>query len=545
MERENGQWALSDVFAVLSDAVADRTAVVWREQRRTYGELRARADALAASLVSRGFGGVAVPAGTRRWECPQDRLAVLCHNRPEHLETLFGCWRARAVPFNVNYRYTGQEVTDLLAAMGARGAIYERGFADRLVEAAPHLDLCIEIDDGSPGPSLPGAVPFEDAVVAGAAATTELPDADAEDRYLACTGGTTGRPKGVLWRQGDIFVAGMSGTDGMTAETLRERAVRGAGVWFPTSPLMHVAALWTAMVAINQGATVILHDDSRPFDMATILETAAREHVNAMTIVGDAYARPMVDRLSKRDLDLSALRLIGTGGAPTSMELKQAIHEYLPQAMIRDGYGATEIGTAASGTLPDRDDEPQRFDPSPDVRVVSADRTRFLTAGDDEVGWLARCDHVPLGYLDDPEATEALFPIVDGVRVAVPGDRARMEPDGRFVLLGRDSLVVNTGGEKVFVEEVEDALKHCDGVVDVVVVGRREPRFGQEVVAIVALDPGHEPDARRLRDQCSERIARYKAPRAFLFVEQIRRHPSGKADYSWARERAADALPVT
>ena len=162
-------------------------------------------------------------------------------------------------------------------------------------------------------------------------------------------------------------------------------------MWFPTSPLMHVAAQWTAMVAIDQGATVVLHDDSRPFDMATILETAARERVNCMTMVGDVYARPMVERLARRDLDLSALVMIGTGGAPTSLELKRAIHEYLPQVMIRDGYGATEIGAAASGTLPGAGDDVQRFEPGPDLRVVSADRTRFLTADDDEVGWLARC----------------------------------------------------------------------------------------------------------------------------------------------------------
>jgi 3-oxocholest-4-en-26-oate---CoA ligase len=449
------------------------------------------------------------------------------------------------VPFNVNYRYTAGEVADLLRAMGARGVVYERGFADQLRGVGAQLALAVEIDDGSGVEPLAGSVAFETAIEAGRAAGAALPATDPDDRFLACTGGTTGRPKGVLWRQGDIFVAGMAGADGLTPERLRDRAVKGVGVWFPTSPLMHVAAQWTAMVALNQGGTVVLHDDAQPFDMTTILETAARERVNVMTIVGDAYACPMVERLRRGDLDLSALMMLGTGGAPTSMELKQAIHEHLPQVMVRDGYGATEIGTAASGTLPGGDDELQRFDASPDVRVISEDRSRFLTAADDEIGWLARCNHVPLGYLDDPEATAKLFPLVAGERVVVPGDRARMDPDGRFVLLGRDSLVVNTGGEKVFVEEVEQALKHCDGVRDVIVVGRREPRFGQEVVAIVALEAGTTPDARRLRDQCSKLIARYKAPRAFLFVDQIRRHPSGKADYAWARERSADAEPVT
>jgi 3-oxocholest-4-en-26-oate---CoA ligase len=538
------QWALADVFDVVSDAVADRTAIVWRDHRQTFGETRARADALAAFLGARGFGDDRTTPATPRWECPQDTVALLLHNRPEHLEALLGCWRARVVPFNVNYRYTAPEVAGLLRAMRARAVIYERGFGDKLRDVAPLLDLCLEIDDAAPERSIPGAIAFEAAISAGSP-TGGLTVAGPDDRYLACTGGTTGRPKGVLWRQGDIFVAAMSGADGMTGGDVRERAVTGAGVWFPTSPLMHVAAQWTAMVAVNQGATVIFHDDSKPFDMPTILETAARERVNAMTIVGDAFARPMVERLRRRDLDLSALRMIGTGGAPTSIELKRAIQEHLPDVMIRDGYGATEIGAAAFGTLPGRGEDLQRFEPGPDLRVVSEDRTRFLAAGDDEVGWLARCTHVPLGYLDDPEATEALFPIVEGVRAAVPGDRARMEPDGRFVLLGRDSLVVNTGGEKVFVEEVEDALKQCDGVADVIVVGRSEPRFGQEVVAIVALEPGCTPDPQGLRDGCSERIARYKAPRAFLFVERIQRHASGKADYRWAQERSADAVAVT
>jgi len=537
----NTGWALADVFTTVSDAAPDRTSIVWGTRRDTYRDTRARVDALAGFLVAAGVGGAGPDPEAPRWTCTQDRVAVLLHNRPEHLEAFLGCWRARAVPFNVNYHYTPAEVADLLRKMGARAVVYERRLADKLADVASTLDLLVEVGGDGP-PAIPGAVTY-------AAATDDpgpaasLPVVTADDRYMACTGGTTGRPKGVLWRQADILVAGMGGSPGTPAE-LRARAEAGGGVWFPTSPLMHVAAQWTAMVGINSGATVVLHDDALPFDMDTILDTAAREGVNFMTIVGDAYARPMVERLRRGDVDLSALVMIGTGGAPTSLDLKRAIHDHLPRVMIRDGYGATEIGAAAFGNLPEDDDDLQRFDLGPDARVLSDDRTRFLTPDDTEVGWLARCTHVPLGYLDDPAATDALFPEVDGVRLAVPGDRARMEPDGRFVLLGRDSLVVNTGGEKVFVEEVEDALKHCDGVVDVVVVGRPNERFGQEVVAIVALDPAAEPDGARLRAECAAHLARYKAPRAFLFVDRIRRHPSGKADYSWARQQSADAVAV-
>jgi len=536
------EWALADVFDTVSETVPERDAIVWRDRRQTFAQTRARTDALAAFLISRGLGRVGTDPATPRWECPQDRVALLLHNRPEHLEALLGCWRARVVPFNVNYHYTRGEVATLLRAMGARAAIYERGLGALVGDVAPELDLLVEVDDDSGAESIARATPFEAAVAPGGRVGT-LPALQSDDRYLACTGGTTGRPKGVVWRQGDVFVAGMGGTEALAEETLRERAAEGGGVWFPTSPLMHVAAQWTALIALNQGATVVLHDDSKPFDMTTILETAARERVTFMTIVGDAYARRMVERLRREDLDLSQLFVIGTGGAPTSTELKREIHEHLPQVMIRDGYGATEIGAAASGMLAD-DGGQQRFELGPNTRILSADRTRFLTEADDEAGWLARVQRVPLGYLDDPDATEATFPVIDGVRIAVPGDRARMEPDGRFVLLGRDSLVVNTGGEKVFVEEVEDALKRCGGVCDAVVVGRPDERFGEAVVAIVQLAPGASADPGALRDQCSDQIARYKAPRAFLFVDRVQRHPSGKADYAWARQRAADAVAV-
>ncbi len=287
-------------------------------------------------------------------------------------------------------------------------------------------------------------------------------------------------------------------------------------MWFPTSPLMHVAAQWTALLATNMAATVVLHDDARPFDVRTILETAAREHANMMTIVGDAYARPMIDELRTNRYDLSRLAVIGTGGAPTSFEAKRGLMELLPNVTIRDGYGASELGVMASGETVGDAREAQRFPVAGFTRLVSEDRSRFLEVGDDEIGWIVRQGHVPLGYLDDEDATNATFPEVEGVRVSMPGDRAQYTADGQVVLLGRDSLVVNTGGEKVFVEEVEDALKQHDDVVDALVIGRPNERFGQEVTAIVQLAPDAAPQPRALREWCGERLAKYKAPRAFV-----------------------------
>ena len=537
------EWALGDVQDVVSSEIPERVMLVHGRERRTFGTVNDRARALASFLAGRGFGASRERDELDRWEAGQDRIAILAYNTLEHVEALFGCWKARVVPCNVNYHYTAGEVADLLRRIGARGAVYDHRLRDKLGEIAGDLDLLVEVGGGAATPSLAGALEYEAGLALGAAAPVTV-EYSPDDLYMACTGGTTGHPKAVMWRQGDIFVAGMGGADGIDEPALRARARHGAGTWFPTSPLMHVAAQWTMLLATNMGATVVLHDDARPFDVRAILETAAREHANMMTIVGDAYARPMIEELRRETYDLSSLAVLGTGGTPTSFEAKRRLRELLPHVTIRDGYGASEIGVMASGETGADADTPQRFVLTDSARLLSADRSRFLDVGDDEVGWIARCGHVPLGYLDDEAATESTFPVVSGARVAIPGDRARYVADGQVELLGRDSLVVNTGGEKVFVEEVEDALKRHEDVVDALVVGRPSERFGQEVTAIVQLRAECEPQPGALREWCSLRLARYKAPRAFVFVDRVERHPSGKANYQWARETSAGASAV-
>ena len=489
-------------------------------------------------------------AELENWECGQDRVAVLMHNRPEHVESILACWRARAIPCNVNYQYTAGEIADLFRMLGTRGVIYDRGLAPLLRDALVELgtgvevpvDVLVELDDGSEGASLEGAVDFETVVARGGHLEDET---SPDDIYIACTGGTTGRPKAVLWRQGDLFVAAVGGTDDTDEASIRARAEAGAGVWFPTSPLMHVAAQWTVFLAASMGATVVLHDDSRRFDAPTILATAARERANMMTIIGDAYARPLLEELRTNEYDLSALAVLGTGGTPTSAGAKDALAEMLPGVTIRDGYGASEIGVMGSGDQAGRVAQTQRFQVIPSARIAADDRSRFLTGDETEIGWIVRTGHVPLGYLDDEAATNATFPVIGGERVAVAGDRAQYTDDGQVVLLGRDSLIVNTGGEKVFVEEVEDVLKRHHAVVDVFVTGRPSERFGQEVVAVVQLTTPGAATPAELRAWCSEHLARYKAPRAITFVDEVRRHPSGKADYRWAKEQATDALDAT
>ncbi len=307
---------------------------------------------------------------------------------------------------------------------------------------------------------------------------------------------------------------------------------------------MHAAAQWTAFAGIHSGATIVLHDEGRSFDARAILEIAEREHVSLMSIVGDAYARPIVEELRRRPYDLDALQRIATGGAATNDKYKEALLELLPQVTIVDGYGASETGGMGFGART-KDTSPTGFAPAAGAAVLSADRTRFLEPGDDEIGWTARCGRVPLGYLGDEERTETTFPVIGGQRVSVPGDRAQLRADGTITMLGREAMVVNTGGEKVFVEEVEEILRRHGDIVDALVVGRPSERFGEEVVAVVQVREGATVRPTDVREFAATSLARFKAPRAVAICDHVVRHANGKADYAWARSAALDAVDAT
>lgn len=529
---------------VVAAAVPDRPMVVCGDVRRTFAEVAERTRSLAAFFGGRGLGVRRERDELERWECGQDAIALVLHNCPEYLEAMLGAYRARAVPFNVNQHYRASEVAGLFADLDVRAVLYHRRYAPLVAAACDAAAVVlIDVDDGSGVDPLPGSTPFDEAVRT--PVTVALPEPSPDDLYMVCTGGTTGRPKAVLWRQADIYVSAMAGAEGATAESIAGGlAGDGAGPWYALPPLMHAAAQWTAFSGLHTGAGVVLHDDSRPFDARTILEVAERERVFLMTIVGDAYARPLVEELRRRPYDLSSLAVLGTGGAFTGDQYKAAILDLLPNVTIMDGYGASETGGMAFGAS--RKGAPaEAFTPSAGATVVSADRTRVLDPGDDEIGWTARRGRVPLGYLGDREKTEATFPIVDGERVAIPGDRAQRLADGTIRMLGRDSMVVNSGGEKVFVEEVESVLRTHPDVVDALVVGRPSERFGQEVVAVVALRDGTSVDPSDLREFVATDIARFKAPRAVAVCEEVKRHANGKADYLWAQEVARTAVDAT
>jgi fatty-acyl-CoA synthase len=540
-----GEWSFAAVADVVAATAPDREMVACGPVRRTFADVADRSRSLAAFLVARGVGLHSRRDELERWESGQDPVALVLHNSAEYIETMFGAFRARAVPFNVNQHYRGTEVRALFADVGVRAVVYHRRYRPLLEVALEGFDdvVLIDVDDRSRVEPLPGSVSFEEAV---RTRVTSLPQTSPDDLYMVCTGGTTGRPKAVLWRQGDVYVSAMAGVEGATADSIANVVTSGAsptGVWYPVAPLMHAAAQWTAFSGLNQGARVVLHEDAGPFDARAVLKLAEDEHVTLMSIVGDAHAGPIVEELQRRSYDLSSLVVLGTGGAATNEHYKDALVELLPNLMIRDGYGSSETGGMAYGARTKNGGRPG-FDPSPGATVVSADRSRFLEPGDEELGWTARRGRVPLGYLGDPARTEQTFPIVHGERIAVPGDRAQLLPNGRIVMLGRDALVVNTGGEKVFVEEVEEILRRHPDVADALVVGRPSDRFGNEVVAVVAPQEGATIDGAALREFVARDIARFKAPRAVAVVERVRRHANGKADYTWAKEAALGAVSV-
>ena len=537
------EWSLARAFEAIAEAAPDRDMLVWRGSRRSYAEVGARVRGLADFLGRRGLGLQRERGELQRWECGQSPVALVLHNRPEYIEAMLGCYRARAVPFNVNQHYRPAEIRSLLDQVGAEAVVYQRALGPLIAEAlGPRDPVLIDVDDGSGVPALEGSSSFEDATAGESG--MELPEPDPDDLYIVCTGGTTGSPKAVLWRQGDIFVSAMGGSEDASRESLMRTASESEATWFAASPLMHAAAQWTVFAAIHMGSTVVLHDDTEPFDARTILETIERERVSQMSIVGDAFARRMIEELRAGDYDLTSLRILGTGGATTSASSKEALLELLPDLIIVDGYGASETGGMAYGASR-RKSRAAGFSPRQGAAVLSADRSRFLTPGEGEIGWTARRGSVPLGYLGDPERTEETFPVIEGQRVAVPGDRARLGADGEIELIGRDSLVLNSGGEKIFVEEVEAVLLRHPDVVDAMVIGRPSERFGEEVVGIVQLRANAQPSPGELREFVADSIARFKAPRAIAVCERVQRHPSGKPNYPWARSVAEQAVAAT
>jgi 3-oxocholest-4-en-26-oate---CoA ligase len=536
------EYNLADLWEAVADEIPGRDALVCGERRLTYAQTEERANRLANFLAAQGIG-------------VGDHVALLLYNGTEYLEGMLGALKLRAVPINVNYRYMEEELRYLLDDCDAKAIVFHDEFAPKLatiVDALPLLTTYVSVDDGSRGTDDAlaalddlGAVEYE-AALSSASPARDFAPRSPDDLYILYTGGTTGKPKGVMWRAEDIFFGGLGGGNlGDAPIASPEQIVEqleGNRRTLPACPLMHGTAHWFALGTFYTGGTVVLSPDHR-FDPARLWALIARERVTFLVIVGDAFARPLVEALDTLDpdLDLSSLTVVLSGGAILSPSVKELWVQKLPGTILIDGFGSSESGgqgssvTAAGGPI----ERAPRFRVDDETTVLDDD---LRPAAVGAVGKLARRGHVPIGYYKDPAKSAATFPVVDGVRWSVPGDHARIEDDGTITVLGRGSGSINTGGEKVYPEEVESAVKSHPAVFDAVVVGVADERWGERIVAVVQLRPPATLTAEGLTEHVRAQLAAYKAPRDLVLVDAVVRSPSGKPDYRWARSVAEEAL---
>lgn len=553
------EFNLAGVHTAVEARCPDRDCIVsvrsgGTVERRTYRQVGDRTRQLANALRGRGLGSVVERDRLAAHESGQDHLALYMHNGAEYLETMLGAYKARLAPFNVNYRYVAEELRHLLRDAGTRGIVYHSAFAPTLASVRDRiegLDVLLQVPDASGNDLLDGAEWYEDALAAESVdLPTQLPASwSPEDLYILYTGGTTGTPKGVLWRQADIFVAAMGGRrntdqrEWSSYEQIASSSAPGGVKLLPGPPFMHGAAHWVAFNFFTNANTIVLPAVTDRLDADDMLNAVEAEDVNVVLIVGDAFGRPLTEAIEAAvrcgTHDLSSLLAIASGGAALSPGLKQRMLAALPSIIVMDGLGASETGQqgtqlTTAGQVPSTGD----FDPGPGMCILAEDLTSVLSASDDGIGWLGQSGRVPLGYLGDAERTAAAFPVIDDVRYAVTGDRARLSSSGRLELLGRDSATINSGGEKIFAEEVEQAILHHPHVSDCMVTSRPSQRWGSEVVAVLATTPSTEVSDDEIIDEAARHIARYKLPKAIIRRESLQRSPSGKADYRWARAQA-------
>ncbi len=518
---------LADICAAIAEALPERCALVCDGDRLSYPELMSRSNQVAQHLIGAGL-------------APDETVGLYMLNSVAYIESLLGCMVARTIPVNINYRYTGNELSFLLRSARLAALVVDAEHAPlaaAVASSCPSLrHVLIVGDDGGGSVSFPAGVTVLSYAEAVGAAPGARPDngRSGDDKLIIYTGGTTGLPKGVLWRHEDFFFAALAGGNhyGEPRQSIEDIVTAAAQVpsagYLITAPMMHGAGTYTLFSAFMLGSKVVI---SRRFDAAETLRLAGSEQAMALAVVGDAMARPLADELAahRDQYDLSALFVLGSGGALLSPAVRAQLQGLLPSLYITDRFGASETGT--DGELARREDGQPRLVHSGNVQVLD-EQLRPVPPG--ETGRIAKSGHVPLGYYGDEPATRATFPVIDGVRFALLGDLARVEDDGSIVVLGRGSTCINTGGEKVFPEEVEQVLKAHPAVLDALVAGLADERFGQRVAAVVELRPHEDAAADALRDHCREALAGYKVPARIVFVPAIVRSPSGKADYRWA-----------
>lgn len=531
------EFNLADLYEIVADSVPDRPALVAGDRRLSYGQLDERANRFAHHLLDHGVE-------------PGDTVAIYSWDRAEWVEAMLGTYKARAVPVNVNYRYVADETRYILDNSDAVVVVHERAFGPLLATIRadlPKLRHAVVLEDSSDTSSgaPTDAIAYEDALAA-ASPARDFEPRSGDDLYLLYTGGTTGVPKGVMWRAEDIFFAALGGGGFgqppiTKPEELADRipAEDGRAIPMVNAPMMHGGGQWMAFINLYAGGTIVLNCD-RHFDPDRIWRTVERERCNSVMVVGDAMGRPLAEALAApgATYDTSSVIVVGSGGAILSRAVKEQLRAQLPNAMVMDSFGASETGAAGSVFDTQGPAAGPRFTMG-EFMTVLHDDLRPVDPGSGVVGRLARRGHIPLGYYKDDEKTAATFvTAADGARWVVPGDFAMVEADGTITLLGRGSVCINSGGEKVYPEEVEAALKSHPDVFDAVVVGVPDDRYVERVAAIVQPRPGAEPSLEELQDHSRDKLAGYKLPRQLVLADAIPRTPVGKPDYRAAKKLA-------
>jgi acyl-CoA synthetase (AMP-forming)/AMP-acid ligase II len=536
---------IADLFEHAVDAFGDRPAVACGDAQRTFAELDERANRLAHHLAARGVG-------------TGSHVGLCMRNRIEAIETMLAVYKLRAVLININFRYTASEIRYVLDNADVGAVVHERLFgpAGHAAAAGTRVTHTVSVDDGT------GACPADTGRAGGgrmalagadyeAALAEGRPDRDFEERsgddlYILYTGGTTGQPKGVMWRHEDVWRTLGGGINFVTGEPLENEfaqselgKITGGLTRLCLAPLIHGNAQWAALMALFAGDPVVLLTH---FDAHAAWRAVERHKVNVIVLIGDAMARPMIEAYRDQRYDASSVYAVSSSAALFSQSVKDQYLELLPNAVLTDSIGSSETGFMGMGMIT-KDSEHNAGGPRVNLNsdsIVIDEDNRPIPAGSDRIGRLARGGHIPLGYYKDPERTAKLFVEVDGSRYTVPGDFARHEADGTITLLGRGNTCVNTGGEKVFPEEVEEALISHPDVFDVLVIGVPDERLGQRVAAVVETRPGATPTAGALREHARTTLAGYKVPRSIWFVDRVHRLATGKADYRWAKAYATE-----
>ncbi len=535
----------ASAWEAISDELGDADALICGDRVRSWRQY----DELAASVA----GGLAAAGLTTG-----DNVGLCLYNGTEYLEAQFGVMKQRCAPFNINYRYGSGELRSLLQDADARAVFYSAALVDRfepIRSELPDVALWVQVGDQAPIPDW--AVSYEHLITDSQPA--ERIERSGDDLWLLFTGGTTGRPKGVMWPHGSMI-----GTMAPTYQSMKldgpesvedalacVRTIRERGFvtrQLAAAPLMHGTSGITALTTLLQGGAVICTEGTS-FDADTLWQTVQARAVTHLAIVGDAFCRPMIDALDAAEqrgepYDLSSIFLVMSSGVMWSAPVKDALLQHNPKMRLVDALGSSEgTGFARKIDAEAGSTATARFELGPNARVIN-DEGVDVVPGSGERGQLAVTGHLPLGYYGDPEKSAETFPVIDGVRYSIPGDWATVEDDGSIVLLGRGSVCINTGGEKVYPEEVEEALKLIEGVVDATVVGIPDPRWGQAITAVVQLRDGTDLSDDALVTGVRSELAAYKSPKHIVRVALVQRGPNGKADYKWAQQVADDALGV-